>query len=122
MSYIFGVFLLVICKTTAAPTKIEAAFVRYPLIFSRKALQSCLSSEHYLPENDFLGSCLTVVHLPRPLKAVFSLELLGDAFCSGEGFCQLADTLFGFCINIGKVFIQFAGGEQGGIGTTAMIL
>ena len=87
-------FLVVMSiKASAAPTKIEAAFMCYSLIMPKKALQSCFSSVHYLPENDFLGSCLAVVHLLRPQKVVCCLELLGYAFCFGEGFCQLADTL-----------------------------
>ena len=78
---------------SAAPTKIEAAFMCYSLIMTKKTLQSCFSSEHYLPENDFLGSCLAVVHFLRPQKVVCCLELLGDAFCSVECFCQFTDTL-----------------------------
>ena len=78
MSYIFGAFLLVICKTTAAPTEIEAAVCILSISF-RLFVKSMLQFNELfrIPLNQTLDSfmCFRIIMI-KIVDSLFELGLL----------------------------------------------
>ena len=72
--------------------------------------------------DDLFCSVGDVIHPPNPLYLICFFELFGDAFFFGELFDQAIIHLGCILVDVGKVIVEFALGQQVVIQDSVMIL
>ena len=72
--------------------------------------------------DDLFCSVGDVIHPPYPLHLIFGFELFGDAFFFGDLFDQAIIHHGCILVDVGKVIVEFALGQQVVIKDSVMVL
>ena len=77
---------------------------------------------NYIVIYNFRCTITDIVHFLNPQHHIGCFKFLSYIFSFGEVFYQLEEHFLRLTVNVGKVAVQPAAGEQGDIGCPAMLL